>query len=389
VATPTIDEHTGQDVRMLHAAALMALFCVGVYAAAFGPALPFIAEDLGVSLDTSGLLLTALFAGSITASATVAVRLHFYDTRLLSTGGLACATAGALIIGLAPAWPLALAGGVLLGFGDGFIVAALHILMAATSREVPRAINRLNLYFAFGAVAGPIWAGAVLATTGERSIVFGGVAAVLFTTLLLMLAASPSSHAPIRTDEEDGLRIPGTATAWIMGALLFLYVGAEFGLGSWVSSYARESADAGVFQAALLTAGYWFALMCGRLVSAQYFARGHDSALLLAASVAGAGISSVVLAATTGNIAISAVAAFGAGLCLGPVWPSTVAIASEGNPAAATATTVTIGNAGGLAIPWLQGKVLVGAGPTEGVVVTAVLCAMMFGIACVYRVRRT
>ena len=135
----------------------------------------------------------------------------------------------------------------------------------------------------------------------------------------------------------------------------------------------------------MLTAGYWFALMCGRLLSGWYFSRARDASLLLAVSVAGAGVFALMLALSTGNIALSALAAFGAGLSLGPVWPATVAIASEGSPAAATATTVTTGNAGGLAIPWMQGRILVGAGPVEGVIVTAALCAVMLAIVVWFR----
>lgn len=374
------------DERLLHAAAMMALFCIGAYAAAFGPALPFLADDLGVSLDTAGLLLTALFAGSICASATVALWLHGYDTRALSIAGLLAATVGVLSLGVAPSWELALGGAALIGVGDGLMIAALHILMSMTSRDVPSAINRLNLYFAFGAVAGPIWSGGVLALTEERAIVYAGLGLLLFVTLVAMLLASSVSHQRIAAPHE-GFALPGNPTAWIMGITLFLYVGAEFGLGSWVSSYARESADAGVFQAALLTAGYWAALMCGRFLSGAYYARKRDSSWLLAASIAGAGVSSVVLALTTGNLALSGIAAFGAGLFMGPIWPATLAIASEGSPANATAATVTIGNAGGLALPWLQGKILVGAGPAEGVVVTAVLCAAMLVIVVGYRAR--
>ena len=48
----------------------------------------------------------------------------------------------------------------------------------------------------------------------------------------------------------------------------------------------------------------------------------------------------------------------------------------------------SMGNAGGLALPWLQGKVLVGAGPGQGVAVTAVLCALMFGAVATFRARR-
>ncbi len=377
------------EYRLLHAAAMAALFCVGLYAAAFGPVLPFLADDAGVSLDTSGLLLTVFFIGSIAASATIALWLHGRDTRALTIGGLALTIAGSLGVGFAPDWPLVLCSGIVLGLGDGLIVAALHILMSATSKDVAGAINRLNLFFAFGAVAGPLWAGAILTATESRGIVFAGIAAVMALSIaLLMIAAAPLRDPAADEDSEEEFALPGNPTAWVMGAVLFLYVGAEFGLGSWVSSYVRESTDATVFGAALLTAGYWAALVAGRVASGMYFARRSDATTLLIVSVGGAGIASALLAAFTGDIVLSAFAAFGAGLFLGPVWPATVAIASEAGEAHATAATVTMGNSGGIAIPWLQGLVLVGAGPREGVMVTAALCALMLAVAVAFRARR-
>ena len=375
------------DYRLLHTAAYMAMFCVGLYAAAFGPALPFIADDMGVSLDTAGLILTALFIGSISASASVAIALHGRDTRALCIAGLTCATAGLLLIGVAPSWPLALAGGVVLGAGDGLLVAATHILMPLTSDDAPSAINRINLWFAFGAVCGPIWAGAILASTGERWIVYTGIACVTAATLLVTFAADVAVHHPIAAPDER-FRLPGNPTAWIMGGVLFLYVGAEFGLGSWVSSYTRETAHAGVFASALLTAAYWGALALGRVISGVYFSRKRDASALLLAAAGGGGIAALVLALSSGNIAVAGAAAFGAGLCFGPIWPATVAVVTEAAASDATAATVTMGNAGGMAIPWLQGKVLVSTGPSQGVAVTAVLCALMFGAVASFRARR-
>jgi fucose permease len=374
------------DYPLLHAAALMALFGVGVYAASFGPTLPFLAQDLGVSLDTAGLLLTALFVGSISASASVAIALHGRHPRQLSVWGLAAATGGMTLLAAAPSWPVALLGGAILGVGDGLVVAALHMLMGLGSRDVASAINRLNLFFAFGAIAGPFWAGAVLATAGERWIVFAGIAAYEAITLTVMFAASGPDHAAPEFDGEE-FRLPGNATSRIMGAVLFLYVGAEFGLGTWVSSYARETAHAGVLAGSLLTSAYWAALALGRVVSGAYFARRRDASLLLIVSIAGAGLATLALALLPTNVVVSAVGAFGAGLCFGPIWPATVAIASEGARGDVTAATVTVGNAGGVVLPWLQGRILVGAGARQGIGVTAVLCAIMFGITGAFRSR--
>ncbi len=379
--------HDPDDYRLLHAAALLSLFCVGVYMSSFGPALPFIAHDFGVSLDTAGLMLTAIFTGSILSSAGVAIWLHGRHPRHLTIAGLVSATVGVLLIAAAPAWPLALLGGAALGVGDGLIIAALHILMAQTSRDAAAAINRLNLFFAFGAMVGPVWAAGVLEATDERWIVYTGIAALTSATLAMLLAAAAPSGEQMAAPEE-AFRLPGNPTAWIMGGVLFMYVGAEFGLGSWVSSYTRETAGVGVLAGGLLTAGYWGALAIGRIISGIYFSRRREPSTLLAASAAGAGIAALVLALSSGNLAVAGAAAFGAGLCLGPVWPTTVAIASEGALASTTAATVTMGNSGGLLLPWLQGKVLVGAGPTQGVAVTAVLCALMFVIVMGFRARR-
>ena len=267
------------------------------------------------------------------------------------------------------------------------MVAATHVMMPLTSDDAPSAINRLNLYFAFGAIAGPIWAGTVLASTGDRWIVYAGIATVTGATLVLTFLADAAVHHPIAAPEES-FRLPGNPTAWVMGVVLFFYVGAEFGLGSWVSSYAREAAEASVMTGALLTAGYWAALALGRIISGVYFSGRREASRLLLAACATGGVASLVLALSSGNLVIAGASAFMAGLAFGPIWPATLAIATDGGHGSEPATTVTMGNAGGLALPWLQGRVLVGAGPSQGVAVTAVLCVVMFGIVSVFRIQR-
>lgn len=238
-------------------AAFLAIGCVGLYATSFGPALPFLSDRFDVSLDTAGLLITALFAGSISASAVTALRFHGLDSRLLCLAGLALVTAGLLLMGLAPSWGVGLAGA--LGLGDGLVVAGTHALIAHTSEDVPGDINRLNVYFAAGAVLGPLWAGGVLAAFGELAVVYGGISAVAVLAIVAMLRTLPSA----RPADPAGFSLALGRQAWIMGAVLFLYVGAEVGLGSWVSSYAREAAGAGVLEGAVITAGYWGALARG------------------------------------------------------------------------------------------------------------------------------
>lgn len=370
--------------RRLHFGSFLGLFCVGVYATSFGPALPFLAERYGVSLDRAGLLITALFAGSIAASGAITVYLHRFEPRLLASIGLVIIAVGAMGLAATSSWVTALVSVSILGAGDGLLVAAAHSAIAATSDDVPHGLNRLNLWFAVGAVLGPIWAGAILASRGETAIVYAGVG-VISLAVAVLLGKAP--RTPPRAYHHEVTGRPGSYTLWVMGAVLFLYVGAEIGLGSWVSSYSREAFGAGVMSGALVTAGYWGALAAGRVISGSLFARGVSPLTVLIGSIAGALLTSSALALADGSLAGGVAAAFGTGLFFGPIWPAAITIASQGSASGAPAAMVTIGNAGGILFPWVQGRVLVAAGPGRGIGLTAVLCVGMLGVVAAYRRR--
>lgn len=373
---------TGERARArLELAACLGLFCTGVYSTAFGPALQVLADDFGVSLDRAGLLITVLFAGSITASGAVAWRFHRRDPRQVTTTGMVTVAIGAGGLGFADNWATALLAVAVTGIGDGLLVAGVHLVVARSSTNVARGINRLNLYFAFGAIAGPLWAGGVLELDpATRNIVFGGIAVLV----LVVAAVLAMTRAPVA----DAVRPPalaagrgGGSLAWFMGAVLFLYVGAEFGLGSWVASYADQQFDAGTFTGGVVTAGYWGALMLGRVISGRLFAAGWRPHRVLVLSIACGLVSSACIAVANEVFLLAAAAAFATGLFFGPIWPAAVSIVSERSGGGAPAAMVTIGNAGGVFFPFAQGRLLVEAGATTGIAMTAVLCLVMLALA--------
>ena len=365
----------------LEFAACLGLFVTGVYSTSFGPAMSVLADDFGVSLDRAGLLITVLFLGSILASATMALRLHRFDPRWLAAGGLALVAAGSVGVALVEGWGLALASVAVIGAGDGFMVAAVHTIVARVSRDVAHGINRLNVCFAIGAIVGPLWSAGVLASdAGARESVYlaiGGLAGVV----AVVVATAPGLPAVAASAAGEGRAAGMTPLAWVMGFVLFLYVGAEFGLGSWVASYADEEFEAGILAGGFITAGYWGALMLGRLLSGALFSRGVPARRVLAGSIAGGMVTSAAIAFANEQFAVAVAAAFVTGLAFGPIWPAAMAIASEGRSSSAPAAMVTIGNSGGFVFPWLQGRLLVSAGATTGIAMSAALCALMLVLA--------
>jgi fucose permease len=71
-------------------------------------------------------------------------------------------------------------------------------------------------------------------------------------------------------------------------------------------------------------------------------------------------------------------AAFVTGLAFGPIWPLSMAIGSRDAGGSTMAALVTAGNSGAVVFPAVQGAILAGAGPREGVAVTPLLCLLMF-----------
>ena len=373
------------QARRAEFGACCGLFAAGVYATSFGPAMPMLARDFAVSLATAGLLLTTFFAGSIFASASVALWLHRLDPRRIAIVGLFAAALGFAVLGAAANWHAALAATLLTGFGDGLLVAGVHLVVARASVDVARGMNRLNLYFAIGAIVGPLWSGALLEfVVAGRLIAFTGVALLIAAAaVFLSMASSPLTTASARPVEGEHRTVPFNIAAWLMGGVLFLYVGAEFGLGSWVASYAASEFHAGLFTGGVVTAIYWGALMLGRLVSGWLFARGWNPQRVLFIAIAGALIASAAIAMADHVFLVAVAGAFATGFCLGPIWPAVLSIVAARSGGGAPASIVTLGNSGGVVFPWLQGGLMVWAGAAVGIAMTPVLCAAMLLLAFV------
>src|SRR5207237_9051993 len=99
---------------------------------AVGAVMPSVALDLG-GLDGYGWAFSAFMlaslVGAISAGQTADQRNVGYPARL----GFALFSAGLLVAGLAPAWPILLIGRRLQGFGAGCLVSVWYVALARGS----------------------------------------------------------------------------------------------------------------------------------------------------------------------------------------------------------------------------------------------------------------
>jgi fucose permease len=367
--------------QRLLGAANAGLACIGLYVGAVGPALETIADHLDVSLDTAGLTLTAMAAGAVVAAGAVAARFHHGSQRNVAAIGIAAMTLGLVGWAVAPTWIVFILCGLLVGAGGGLADAGGHGLATSAERG-DVAVSKLNQAFAAGAVVGPAWTGVVLQLGGELWMVFGGLAAVTAAVSgLIATAPERPRRGAIHQHGETRPRVKVPMVAVAMSAVLFLYVGAEIGLGAWTSAATERAADTTILAGAMVTSGYWGALWAGRAASGVALERGWRSERILAGSIVGAGMGSVALAIGGESLVIGAVGAAVTGFCFGPVWPSAVALGTRSAPPNTAAMMVTLGNGGGIVLPWVQGRVLVEQGPRAGMGMSAGLCAGMLLLA--------
>ncbi|SDQ49725.1 sugar MFS transporter [Quadrisphaera sp. DSM 44207] len=311
----------------------VAFFLLGLLVASYGPLLPQVQEDFGVSSSSAGLLLGAHAAGGVVGillaglgGARLPVRWRLLVAALVVVAG--CTGAA-----LAPTWPVLLTCVVLAGSGWGGFELDVNVLFASTRGTRSAAVLTLvSAAFGLGAVLAPA---AVAVGAGRTSVLLASAAVAALT--IPLLATAPDSARPDtapgghRADRTSGPARRAHLTGVQLGltAVLVVYVGAEAGVAGWMSTHLVHAAGAGAGGAAAVTSSFWIAFTLGRLLAAPISLRLAPAPLLLASLLlAGAGL---VLASTGSAVRTGYVLT---GLFLAPVFPTAFAWLAARGPLA-------------------------------------------------------
>ncbi|MGH2588040.1 MAG: MFS transporter [Dehalococcoidia bacterium] len=365
----------------------LALFAVGVYTALLGPTLPDLAERTDTSLGQVGGVFTTIFSVALVSSLLAGRLVDLLGYRAPLVTGLALEGSGLLLLPLASSFPVLLTAGALIGAGDATIIVAAHVFIGRTSDgDEVAALNRLNVFFGVGAVAGPMLAALMHLLGGEPVYLFMALAAIEFASALLILRWGSPPTATVHTQADPALLRAAmfrSVRLWLLAGVLLIYVGLEVGLGAWTFSYAREAAGLGGTAAAVLSGGYWCALTAGRLASPLILRRLSGPAwLVLAVLLSTAGLGALAIAGSEPAVLVGGVLVTGFGF--GPVWPVTFALTTRAFPATAGSAggvLGTVSSGGGIVLPWLLGRVLDVSGPTAVIDVTLIGCVLMLALA--------
>lgn len=359
-----------------------ALFIVvGLGAGVNGVLLPAQVRDYGVDRTTIGLTFFTFSAGFVLASTAAGPILHRYGTRLALMGAAAVVVVAELATAARPPFVAFVLIQIVAGVGFGMLESVLNAYLAADARSTAL-LNRLHAFFGVGAFLGPLFAAWFLTFTTWPAVLvaLAGLTVALAAAAWVAypgpagdpLIASPA-HAGGEASPARGL-LPATlrqGTVLLGTMLLSLYVGLEIGVGNWGFTYLAEGRAMPELVAGYAMSGYWLGLTLGRFVLGSLTARlGLARSGLMYVSLIGM-TASIALIWVVGHAGVASASFALLGFFLGPVFPTTMALAPDLTSARLAPTAIGIMNAGstigGAALPWLAGVV------TESVAVWTLL----------------
>lgn len=381
-------------MKSMRAPASLAVACglylaFGMTVAGLGPGLPDLARNTASSLAALGSVFTALFSGGLVAQLVAGPLNDRLGQRLLLLGGTLLFGLGILGMTASRTLPLALGCAAVAGLGHGTLVVTGHVFVARLfPARTATVLNLLDLFFSIGAVAGPALAGFALQRWGTAlAALWVGAALLLGHALLIPFLAAPRAAA--EAPQAGAGRVYRAPILWLLGVLLFVYVGLENGMAGWTPTHLERATGLAAARAALATSGFWLALTGGRLLGVALGTR-LAPASLLSISLGGAVLGGALLVSSSSVVPVVA-AVLILGFCLGPVFPTTLAIVTSTFPRAsgtATSIVVAVGMGGGVVLPWLQGVLLERQGPRASALLVLASAGAMLAICVGYRARK-
>ncbi|MCU1305062.1 MAG: transporter, major facilitator family [Candidatus Sulfotelmatobacter sp.] len=299
----------------------------------------------------------AQFGGSmlgVWGSSSLMTRRHH---RISLMFGLALMAWGSVML-LAATWVSGIFATFTFGVGLGFTIPTTNLLVSELNPEKRAAsLSLVNFSWTIGAAVSPFLISAMLRAHRSSHLLYG-VAAMLVLVALSLTRVSFPDIASASENADRKMPVSLWRSRWvpILGALFFLYVGTEAGLGGWTATYARRIESGAGTMWILMPSFFWAALLLGRLIAPLLLRTVRELTLAkygLALSTVGvAGL----LAAR--NLSVVALAIALAGLGLSSIFPIAIATLSRKFGAGASriaGVMFALAGAGGATLPWLIG----------------------------------
>jgi fucose permease len=374
------DIHRGR----LKAAAFAGMFLFGVVMALLGAVLPLLAGRLAFDLAGAGNLFLGMNFAMLASMMGLGPLMDRLGIKPALSLGAALMAAALVRIASADTYGAVMAGGVLLGLGGGALNGGANTLVADLHqhpREKSSALNILGIFFGIGALFLPFAIGSLIELLGWAPILYftAALGALLALASLAMAFPPPKAAGGLRPAELG--RVVRDPLVLLLGFLLFFQSGNEFIVGGYLSSFVSRELGAPITTASYCLAAYWGSILAGRLAASRLVLRLEGRIIVLgSAAVTAAGV--LVLVGSPGYWQ-AAVGTVLTGLGFAGIYPAVLAFAGsryQERSGTVFGILFSIALVGGMALPWLVGRIGAAAGLRAGLLVAAANAAAVFAL---------
>ncbi|MBI5507026.1 MAG: MFS transporter [Deltaproteobacteria bacterium] len=345
-----------------------------------GTLLPILVEHFHLRLVEAGSMMALQGVGYLLAVVATPRLIGRFGMRCVLVTSLLISAAGLAGFGHMSNW----IGGASMMFVTGLGFGAMEVtsntlLLAIGGERRANLLNFTHLFFGVGSFIAPaLTTRAVDAGISWQSVFFA--AGVITASVGLGWRAMSVQHAAA-TPSEFGTRDRGARRSPMIALLaiaLGAYVGAEIGIGGWLTKYMVSEYSVTLTYAGTVLSFYWLGMAAGRLALTVLAHRVRDELLLigLAACATLAGT-----AALLGPGPMSAAVCFAlTGLGFSGIFPAAIALAGRCYPhdtAAVTSRLIAGAAVGGICIPWIMSAIADGFGLVAGMSFYAFMTAVV------------
>jgi FHS family glucose/mannose:H+ symporter-like MFS transporter len=346
-----------------------------------GALLPLLVERFHMRLMEAGSLLALQPAGHLLSVAAAPRAIEKIGCRNTLRLAFMIPAFAYFAFGWAASWPVGAAIMFATGMGIGTIEVACNTLMITNGG--PRSTSLLNLthlFFGVGAVLVP------MLTT--QAVAAGASWTSICVVTACITAAVGMSWGSLPRDAvaTDRSHAAGAKLQWrfllLLAAGMAVYVGAEMGLGSWLTKYMMSRHGVALTTAGNVLSLYWLGLTAGRLALSFLAHRTSDERLLVGLTLFAS--AAVLVAVLSDSPLLSAIGFTATGLGFSGIFPGIIALGGRLHPhSAARATSALVAGAGigQITLPWCMSLLADVAGLNTGMTMYALLCLLLAAIA--------
>lgn len=349
--------------KFLRIGIYLLMFFFSISLTMISPMMPVIVEQFNISLSQGGLIMTYQSIGGILVTLLMVFVADKYKKSSLIIIGYFIFVISLFAISAASIFKIILGLFFLFGVGTKIIDNLNNSYLAEKFPENRGVyLNILHGVFGIGALIGPIFARILMDFNVNWELVFMilGIFSSAVLIFFIKISRKDKSEKAINKNGKNGgnlLKVFKSYKAWILSIIMFLYVGNQSGLTTWLPMYMESYLKTDPFLASLSLSVLWIGIILGRFACTTLTKKYKDFFLIRWGSISGGGILLLALLLKSPLILIFGLGLVG--LLTGAIFPLVIESASKwfpDNAGTVTSMIYVILNLSMMFFPWFIGK---------------------------------